>query len=227
MGHEARRRAGPIANEGDMVRTLQAGECALFQLYQDQRLRDRYLTWSQGRALVQLSSIPRSAFGDEATVVAAMERVIVAACRPPTPAEWDAVAQLLEALGVPCWRWAASAFVRSVFPHQAWNDLLPTAPKIIRLQRAGLVSLPRGRVPREQGSSVIRRYGDWWYRRDIKAPPRMTELELAREDAAAAGFFRGDPKTGEISRAKVYDGIEQFKNLLKRLKDDDEEVWPH
>jgi hypothetical protein len=225
MGREARRRrlAGPIATEGDLQRAIQAGEIALFQLYRDQRLRDRYLAWCEGRALVPLSRMRVADTLDEDRRWAVMERVLTAICRPATPDEWAAVAGTLEPMRVPCWRWATSMFVKTVFPCQAYNDLNPSRPQLLRIQRAGLVHLPRGHVPHEKGSAILRRHGDWWYRRDIRVPP-MTELELAREDAGAAGVFRGDPKTGEISRAKVYDGIDNFKNLLKQLKDDNEEA---
>lgn len=224
MGREARRRklAGPIADEGDLQRTLQAGDIALFKLYQEQRILDCYLAWAKGRALVQLSMIRAADAGDEDRLWPVIERVLAAICRPPTTDEWAAVAAVLEPMQVPCWRWATSVFVKAVFPYQAYNDLNPTRPQLIRLQRAGLVQLPRGYLPREKGSAILRQHGDWWYRRKIRVP-HMTELELAREDAAAAGLFRGDPKTGEISRAKVYDGIESFENLLKRLKDNHEE----
>jgi hypothetical protein len=225
MGREARRArlTGPITNEGDLERVRQAGACALFHLKGDLRIGECYEVWCRGRDLPRLMSVPVS---DVLPVQkeAAMETLITAVCRPPSEAEWTAVAQVLEAMGVPCWRWAASTFVQSIFPVTFYNAINPTRAQVLKLERAGLVQLPRGYIPREQGSAAIRRNVAWWYRAKVKTP-KDPIAQLEREDAEAHHeVFRGGSKSGERSRSRVYDGLEQAENLLKRLLDDSEAV---
>lgn len=221
MGRESRlaRRPGPIDNQGDLERAKIAGACGLLHLKSDLRVVAQYTAWCDGRDLPRLMRQP---VWLPAEIDAAAKALIEAVCRPASATERDAVAQTLQAMGVPCWPWAATQLVSSVFPVLFYNaiQLDPAHQKALEARLAGLVALPRGYLPKEKGTASIRRNVEWWYRARIKEPADSIHA-LERADASThPEISRGRQQRPETSRSRVYDGIEQAENLLKRLLDD-------
>jgi hypothetical protein len=215
MGREARlRQSLPITNEGDLEAVRCAAECALYQLQPDLRVIECYSAWCTGRELPRLMRVRVSEFLPTQRD-AAISLLIKAICRPPSEAEWTAVAQVVEAMGVPCWRWITSTLLKTVFPVRTYNAINPSDAKFIQLDRAGLVpGLPRGYIPRERGSAAIRRNVEWWYQRKIKHPP----ADLSK----LAQKYNASVNRSDSSRSRVEEGIEQAENLLKRMLDENE-----